>query len=163
MQSDGETIGTLIMLAASAAGAVIALVWLAIGVLALRRLGQSPDEARGAGTGMAMIGAAAGVAMGVVTGCGGLWAVAGIHGAAGEPSPWFALFLLAFPVGLVVCPGFVLWGTVRAWQIAERLPDDDVPPAAGFTTGAATDAGSVDPLDAPFAPAPPQAEPGADA
>ena len=106
-----------------------------------------------------MTGAAAGVAMGAVMSCGGLWAVAGIQGAAGEPSPWFALFLLAFPVGLVVCPGFVLWGTVRAWQIAERLPDDDVAPAAP----AATVGSAVDPLDAPFAPAPPQAEPGSDA
>lgn len=95
-----------------------------------------------------MLGAAAGVAMGVVAGCTGALGLAAEAGAGVDLPELFSLFLLAIPVGLILCPGLVLWGTVAAWRIAETAPDDAFPAPHGATAAA----GELDPLDTPFDP-----------
>lgn len=117
-----------------------------------RSVVQTGGEKHGSGAGRVMLGAAAGVAMGVVLGCSGCLGATAAAGNNVNVPDEFGLFLLAIPVGLILCPGLVLWGLVMAWRAAERDPDGLGPaPAAPVSP---TDGGEIDPLDAPFDPPP---------
>ncbi|NNJ27202.1 hypothetical protein [Alienimonas chondri] len=166
-----EAFAKLLMWSFTAAGYGVAVIWLIAFFRAAGRRDSQSVEASGFvsgnravdGAGRVMLGAAAGVAMGVVAGCSGMLTLIINAGGDVDMPELFGLAFLAIPVGLIACPGLVLWGTVVSWRVAERDPDLDAAAmvaAAGSTAGAnavggeQTDAldAPFDPLDAPFDP-----------
>jgi len=140
-------------LAFVAIGFAVAGLWTVLGFQALQRRMEWRTEAR-RGAGRVALGAASGIAMGLVIGCSGLLVAADEAGSRVNPPEESLLFLLAIPVGLIVCPGLGLWGLVESWRIAERDPDGLGPAFARpdpKPDDAATDE-EIDPLDAPFDP-----------
>ncbi|QDT15799.1 hypothetical protein [Alienimonas californiensis] len=151
----------LMYLATILAGGAIAGLWTFafVRAAARRNFGDGgparalrPDAT--AGTGRVMLGAAFGAAMGAVTACGGLLGIAAAAGGRVELPEAFLLFLLAIPVGIVVCPGLALWGLVAAWRVAEQDPDGHGPDPAVAAPPPPGGGDGLDALDAPFAPPP---------
>ena len=151
--ADDPLIG-LMLGAFVAAGLAVGGIWFAVLVAAVGRAAAARLE-RPAGTAPVVAGALAGVALGGVTAGFTALIFADFLGARVNPPDLSGLLLLAIPVGLVACPGLVLWGLVSAWRVAERLPDDAPPGAARRADPRGADE-EVNPLDAPFAPPPPK-------
>ncbi|MFH5805236.1 hypothetical protein [Alienimonas sp. DA493] len=138
----------LLMITFVLAGFVLAGLWIVTFVWAAARRGVRGGSDRAAGAGRVMLGAGFGAAMGVVLGGGGALGLVEATGGRVDLPEEFALFLLALPVGAVVCPGLVLWGLVAAWRVAEKDPVDPRDVAAAAAGGG----GKLDALDAPFDP-----------
>ncbi|MEM9701948.1 MAG: hypothetical protein AAF907_05850 [Planctomycetota bacterium] len=145
---------TLIFLCFMAAGFGMALLWMRNAVRASARMPPEGTTPRLAQDGLRRViaGAAAGVAMGVVLGCSGIFGLLANFGGDVDLPEETQLFLLLIPVGLILCPGLVMWGTIAAWRVVEADPDfdDRLPDAKAATPAGRPPADDLSALDAPF-------------